>query len=264
MLHFPLHLICSIYWIELQDCSTFIFFPWTCSWKFLSSWCYALLWQWTAKNKSFGDSICSIYWMAQYVMPKISSFSKFGSGKCWSKAFRGEVWTNILESKYIFVLWRLIYPILERDKGEWWDCRPKIQFTRKVREAGRVGPGDMARSAANRIGFFLCDMEGGSNWVYNIETQYLLLKHYRLFKGTFWEGKGGSIIRERTQEACSGCWRKHRVAFISSYCRLRWEKFPSQVEDKGPVEEVEESKCSRNSNLELFLQLQREKGGGGM
>ena len=73
--------------------STFIFFPWTCSWKFLSSWCYALLWQWASKNKSFGDSICSIYWMAQYVMPKISSFSKFGSGKCWSKAFRGEVWS---------------------------------------------------------------------------------------------------------------------------------------------------------------------------
>ena len=71
----------------------------------------------------------------------------------------------------------------------------------KGSESGRVGPGDMAGSAANRIGFFLCDMEGGSNWVYNIETQYLLLKHYRLFKGTFWEGKEGG---ERTQEACSG------------------------------------------------------------
>ena len=123
--------------------STFIFFPWTFSWKFLSSWCYALLWQWASKNKSFGDSICSIYWMAQYVMPKISSFSKFGSGKCWSKAFRGEVWSWQIfwnRSTYLFCEGWFINPILERDKGEWWDCRPKIQFTRKVGHSrGREG-----------------------------------------------------------------------------------------------------------------------------
>ena len=134
-------------------------------------------------------------------MPKISSFSKFGSGKCWSKAFRGEVWTNILESKYIF-------PILELgDKGEWWDCRPKIQFTRKVQRQGGWGPVTWLDQPLTGLGFFcVIWWEEAIDCTVYTETQYLLLKHYRLFKGTFWEGKGGGgSIRERTQEACSGC-----------------------------------------------------------
>ena len=77
----------------------------------------------------------------------------------------------------------------------------------KGSEAGRVGPGDTAGSAANRIGFFcVIWWEEAIECTMYTETQYLLLKHYRLFKGTFWEGKGGGgSIRERTQEACSGC-----------------------------------------------------------
>ena len=68
----------------------------------------------------------------------------------------------------------------------------------KGSEAGRVGPGDMAGSAANRIGFFcVIWWEEAIECTMYTETQYLLLKHYRLFKGTFWEGKRGRGFHQR-------------------------------------------------------------------
>ena len=158
MLHFPLHLICSIYWIDLQDCSSQLLcsFPGLFHENFYPRDATHCFGNEQLKIKALVIPFApSIEWHSTWCQkyPPFLNLDQVNVGQRPLEEKFGQIFWN--RSTYLFCEgWFIQYWSLEiRGSGGIVGQKSNSHERLDTREAGRVGPGDMARSAANRIVF---------------------------------------------------------------------------------------------------------------